>query len=106
MIHNLEQNAVLQLAIPRTLDEDIADLLLAHPELASGFTLLPAQGMGQHTRLLSAMEQVQGRSQRQLFLVCGALAQLRALLQLLNQHFPGADIHYWITPVIESGSLQ
>lgn len=99
------KDALLHLAIPRTLEEEIADFLLLHPALASGFTMIDAQGMGQGVSLLSAMEKVQGRCKRKLILVAGTRAQLLHLLELLKKELPSPDVAYWITPLLAFGRL-
>ena len=55
-------DAMLTLAIPINLEEDVLDFLLLHPQWASGFSIVDAAGMGQGASLLSNMEKVQGRS--------------------------------------------
>ena len=97
------KEALLNLAIPCTLEEEVADFFLMHPALASGFTLIDAQGMGQGANFLSSMEKVQGRCKRKLFLVAGTQAQLLNLLDLLRHEISSPDIAYWITPLLSFG---
>ena len=52
-------DCLLTLAVPRALEEEILDALLALPELAPGFTVVPGQGIGRSVELASTMEQVQ-----------------------------------------------
>jgi hypothetical protein len=49
-------DVLLTLAIPITLDEDVLDFLLQHPQWAGGFSIVDADGMGQGASLLSTME--------------------------------------------------
>ena len=99
-------DALLNLAIPVTLEVEVADFLLLRPALASGFTIVAAQGMGQGANLLSSMEQVQGRCKRKLFLVVGEQEKLRQLLKELSLEIKSQDISYWITPVLQFGRLS
>lgn len=99
-------DALLNLAIPVTLEDEVADFLLLRPALASGFTIIAAQGMGQGANLLSSMEQVQGRCKRKLFLVVGEQEKLRQLLKELSLEIKSQDISYWITPVLQFGRLS
>ena len=55
-------DCLLTLSLPVALEEEVLDALLAHPELAVGFTLLQGYGMGTRVHLASAMEQVRGRA--------------------------------------------
>ena len=54
-----QPDCLLTLAVPQALEEEILDLLWAHPEMVPGFTVLHGQGMGAHVALTSSMEQVQ-----------------------------------------------
>lgn len=105
MLNIAENDALLTLAIPTTLEEDVVDFLLARPEWASGFTLLPAQGLGAGAPLLSAMERVQGRSAGKLVLIAGQAGRLRALLDKLAAEMPAPHVHYWMTPLLACGRL-
>ena len=105
MIKTLPHDALLTLAIPVGLEEDLVDFLLLHPQWASGFTLLQAQGMGQGAALQSAMELVQGRSARRLVMIAGQLAALQALVAALAEEFPSPQVAYWIAPLLACGRL-
>ena len=98
-------DAMLTLALPVALEEDLLDFLLLHPQWAAGFTVVDAQGMGNGANLLSAMEQVQGRSRGRLVFVAGVDAQLRELLAALASALPSRDITYWISPLSAFGRL-
>ncbi|MYN00849.1 DUF3240 domain-containing protein [Pseudoduganella sp. DS3] len=101
----LPNDTLLTLVIPVSLEEDILDFLLLHPQLASGFSILAAQGMGQGAPLQSAMELVQGRSARKLVLIAGRLEPLQQLVQRLGEEMPTPDVAYWMTPLLASGRL-
>lgn len=99
-------DALLTLAIPVTLEEDVLDFLLLHPQWASGFSIVDAEGMGQDASLLSAMEKVQGRCKRKLVLIAGIEGELRQLLHALGKEIRNKDVAYWITAVSAFGRLQ
>lgn len=98
-------DCLLTLAIPSALEDDLLDLLQRLPQLAPGFTLVPAQGMGQHIHLATAMEQVQGRARRVLIHMALAQAHIAPLLQQLRQALPNPQIAYWVQPLITFGHL-
>lgn len=61
------QNApdtLLTLIAPTALEEPLADLLIAMPELAHGFTCGPVEGRGVNVPLVGADESVRGRGKR------------------------------------------
>jgi hypothetical protein len=96
-------DCLLTLALPRALEEEVLDTLMAHPELASGFTVLQGQGMGTHVELASAMEQVQGRARRVFVQVALAQARVPALIEILQQALENPRITYWVVPLLAFG---
>ncbi len=98
-------DAMLTLAIPAALEEDVLDFLLLHPAWAAGFSVLDAHGMGPGTAFISSMEQVWGRGRRKLVLIVGIDTDLRLLVQALAAQLPKPDIAYWISPVLCHGRL-
>jgi hypothetical protein len=99
-------DAMLTLAIPINLEQDVLDFLLLHPQWASGFSIVDAEGMGQGASLLSNMEKVQGRSRRKLVLIVGQQSELQLLLEALGAEIRNPDVAYWITPITAFGRLQ
>jgi hypothetical protein len=99
-------DAMLTLAIPINLEQDVLDFLLLHPQWASGFSIVDAAGMGQGASLLSNMEKVQGRSRRKLVLIVGQQSELQLLLEALGAEIRNPDVAYWITPITAFGRLQ
>ena len=98
-------DALLTLAMPVALEEDVLDFLLLHPAWAAGFSVIDAQGMGQGAVLQSSMERVQGRSGRKLVMVAGNDVHLRLLLQALVREIRNPHVAYWISPVSSYGRL-
>ena len=99
-------DAMLTLALPVALEEDVLNFLLRHPEWASGFSIVDAEGMGQGASLLSAMEKVQGRCRRKLVYVAGPDAHLRQLVAALGKEISNRDVAYWISGISIFGRLQ
>lgn len=99
-------NALLTLAIPVTLEEDVLDFLTLHPHWAHGFTIVDAEGMGSGATLLTTMEKVQGRCRRKLVLVAGIDSELRELLNALALDIRNPDVAWWITALAGFGRLH
>ena len=98
-------DAMLTLAIPITLEEDVLDFLLQYPHWAAGFSMIDAQGVGQGASLRSTMEKVQGRSRRKLVFIVGFDTELRLLLQALSEEIKNPEVAFWISTVSAFGRL-
>ena len=98
-----QPDCLLTLAVPQALEEEILDLLWAHPEMVPGFTVLHGQGMGAHVALTSSMEQVQGRARRVFVQVALAQARVPALIEILQQALENPRITYWVVPLLAFG---
>lgn len=98
-------DCMLTLSLPRPLEEEVLDHLMAHPDLAPGFTLWQGQGMGTRVELTSAMEQVQGRARRVFVQVALPRQHVSALLDALRVELGNAGIAYWVTPLLAFGRL-
>ena len=98
-------DALLTLSLPSALEEEILDALMNQPDLARGFTVLKAQGMGLHVELASAMERVQGRAQRVVVQVAMEYEKVDALIAILQKTFNSPQITYWVVPLLEFGKL-
>ena len=98
-------DCLLTLSLPRQLEEEVLDTLMAHPELAPGFTLMHGFGMGTRVALATPMEQVQGRARRVFVQV--ALPQVRVpmLVKALSRELRRAQITYWVTPLLAFGRI-
>lgn len=95
----------LTLVAPSQLEEALVEGLLAHPELATGFTVARAEGHGTRADTLSVQEQVRGRADRCEVQVVLEADQARALVDGLKAVLPTREIMYWIVPVTEIGRL-
>lgn len=98
-------DVLLSLTMPPGIVQDIEDLLLAHPELAKGFTTSAANGHGSAVQLVEPGELVRGHAPRVQIRLVGPEADMQAILALLRQHYPHANIFYWIVPVLEMGRI-
>ena len=63
-------------------------------------------GHGSAVRLVEPAELVRGHSPRTQFRLVGTLADMQAILALLKEHYPHANIFYWIVPVLEFGRIR
>ena len=99
----MNEQSLLRLNIPPSLEEDVVDLLLASDEIP-GFQSYHTRGHGQ-VGAMTIAEQVEGRRNRVQFEIVLQTELLEALLQKLKQAFPVPDIIYWVLPVASCGRL-
>ncbi len=85
------------------LEERLVDWLLAQQH--QGFTTLACEGHGVSPHQLDIAEQVAGRQHRVALWIVLPLGRARALVEALRAGFGGAGLHYWISPLIESGPI-
>jgi hypothetical protein len=95
----------LTLVAPASLEEILAEYLLAHPQWGGGFTLLHVEGRGSREHALTPQEQVRGRVARTQFQIVLEADAAGRLLDELKRAFPKRDVAYWLTPVSEFGRL-
>lgn len=96
-------DCALTLILPQSLEEEVVDHLLRHPEWASGFTITQVEGKGVGVRLHGAREEVRGRARRVQLQTVMNIEDARALVAHLREGLANPQIAYWITPVIEFG---
>ena len=99
----MNEQSLLRLNIPPSLEEDVVDLLLGSDEIP-GFQSYHTRGHGQ-VGAMTIAEQVEGRRNRVQFEIVADSTQLGDLLQELKAAFPVPDIIYWVLPVAASGRL-
>jgi hypothetical protein len=99
-------DCVFTLELPLALQEAVLDVLLAHPQWVRGVTVHQVQGMGVQTKLVSAMEHVQGRARRVMVQALMLHSEVPSLLQALKLEMRSPEVLYWVTPVLSSGSLS
>lgn len=93
----------LTLVFPKALEENLIDLLLSHPDLASGFTTLNVEGHGSGAVYRNILEQVRGRTHHVQMQIVLARSDADSLLQHMKAELPNREIIYWISPVLEFG---
>jgi hypothetical protein len=98
-------DVLLTLVMPDSLAEFVEDLLLANADLVRGFTASHADGHGSVVQLSDPGELVAGHAPRTVIRTVGAEDSMRAVLVLIRSALPGANIYYWLAPVIEAGKL-
>lgn len=106
-----------------SLEENLVDWLLSHEsrreadcgscetepagsaKCCHGFTSFAVSGHSSRHQGLSLEEQVAGRKKQVGFEMHIRGPDLAALLAGLKQDFAGTGLHYWVTPVLDSGTL-
>jgi len=94
---------LLTLIAAPELEERLSDWLLDRGY--SGFSSVHGHGHGVGHGAMSAAEQVAGRKQQVIFWLQIPRTEAERVLAAVRENFPGAALHYWITPVAAAGSL-
>ncbi len=95
---------LITLNVPPSLEESIVDSLLTF-EAEHGFSSIPISAHDHKHKGLSIAEQVTGRQQKIRFQMYLAKQDLSELIKRLKKDFSGSNIHYWVTPVVETGLI-
>lgn len=98
------QEFLVTINVPLSLEEAMVDCLLTF-ESERGFSSLEVSAHDHRNQGLSLAEQVTGRQKKIRFQMYVEKPQLALLLSKLKQKFQGADIHYWVMPVLEHGVI-
>ncbi len=101
----MTRNACLNLVLPKALEEQLIDHLLQHPELVGPFVTHPADGHGAPEYIASDAERVRGRAARVKIEILMSSEHAVELVADLRDELRGADITWWISPVLDSGTL-
>jgi hypothetical protein len=96
-------DCVLNLALPVELEEELIDLLRGQDAHVSGFSILPAEGFGAGARLVSAMEQVRGRSRRRVAQLLMRTQDVAPLVEVIRSAMPSPEMVWWTVPVTGFG---
>ena len=98
-------DVLLSLTLPNDVAQDVEDLLLSRPNLVRGFTASVAEGHGSVVQLVEPGELVAGHSPRTQIRKVGPEENMRAVLELIKNELPRANVFFWLVPVIEMGRL-
>ncbi|QID19353.1 DUF3240 domain-containing protein [Nitrogeniibacter mangrovi] len=98
-------DVLLTLVMPNDIAQHVEDLLLSHPDLVRGFTACQAEGHGASVPLVQPEELVSGHAPRTEIQTVGPEPSMRAVLELIHTHLPGANVFYWLQPVLAMGRL-
>ena len=98
-------DVILSLATVPALEEALVDWLLSL-DAGPRFTTISIDGHGMDLEGLTIAEQVTGRKRMRLFQVEASLEQAGVIVARLRRDFAGAQIRFWMTPVLEAGSLD
>jgi hypothetical protein len=94
---------LLTLIATPELEERLVDWLLEANY--AGFMTAPCYGHGVHPDRLSTAEQVAGQQRRTALWLQLSQEQAESIVQGLAEHFGGAGLHFWITPVLAAGPI-
>jgi len=98
-------DVMLNVVVPKSLEEEIVDRLLEAGDLVRGFTSYPVSGHGGRMATASVSERVRGRSDRVLFQIGMARGDVEALLARLRERVPNPEIAWWVLPIEGFGRL-
>lgn len=94
---------LLTVIAPPAVEEELIDWLLTQTNI-SGFTSQAGYGHGSgHDMSLS--EQVTGRKHQVVFWIELEKERIASILADLKQCFSGSELHYWLVPLLGSGSI-
>lgn len=101
----MHADTCLNLILPAGLEEAVADLLLAYPDITVSFASFPVQAHGADIPLDTPGEHVSGHARKvqMQLLLHGSMTD--TMLNYLREAFPNPSVFYWITPVLGAGSL-
>jgi hypothetical protein len=95
---------LLVITSPPTLESQLVDWLLSENG-GTGFSSTTVSGHSAQHGHLSIAEQVRGQQKRLQFQVQIRDNQLDTMLAHLQAEFAGADLHYWVIPLLAGGHL-
>jgi hypothetical protein len=101
---SLPEQVLVAITSPPSLESQLVDWLLSQ-DGGTGFSSSAVQGHSSHHDHLSIAEQVSGRQKRVQFEVQISGSRLDTFLGTLESDFAGADLHYWVLPVLAAGHL-
>ncbi|MEZ5558083.1 MAG: DUF3240 family protein [Pseudomonadales bacterium] len=94
---------LIVISAPPGLGDAVTDFLLEQED--GGFTSFAVAGHSSRHDHFSVAEQVRGHEGRVRFEAIRAAGSQAGLIERLCAQFAGADIHYWVLPVLGSGRM-
>lgn len=99
-------DACLRLNLPFELEEQLIDHLLQHPEWVGPFAAHGVDGHGTPGSIASGADEVRGCARRVAFEILMRTEHVPALIAHLRADLPGADVSWWLGPVLDSGDFS
>ena len=99
------KEVLLTVVCPLELEQTMIDYLLAFDEKL-GFSTTRIYGHGHATKHLSLVEQVEGRKKEIQFQLHVSNEVCRKIIDSLKETYPHTAVHYWSTPLLESGDTR
>lgn len=98
-------NACLTLIFPKVLEEDVVEHFLKRPDVVGGFTITHVEGYSAGAGFASAKEQIHGRGPRVQVKLLVDRDDATDIVTRLKTELRNANVAYWISPVLEFGTL-
>lgn len=99
------EQLLLTLIVPVELKDEIVDTLISH-EQVSGFSLGKIEGYSRNHSHFNISEQVEGHRAYYRFEIVIEQSQLDNVKSMLKKACTNSNIHYWLMPLLDSGSLN
>jgi hypothetical protein len=100
----MNQQVLITLTVPPSIEESVVDWLLQFNRHA-GFTSQRASGHSSRQEGLNLAEQVAGRKEQIRFQMHIRPEELPRFMDTLRRDFAGAGLHYWVTPLLDTGHV-
>jgi hypothetical protein len=95
---------LVTLTVAPAIEESLVDWLLEfHGQV--GFTSFSVHGHSSRPEGLTLAEQVSGRRKQTRFQIHLSSEQTPNFIENLRSDFGGVGLHYWVSPVLESGRI-
>ena len=101
----MEKSVLISIVVAPTIEDTVVDWLLEENHIP-GFTSFAVDGHGSSTHSMSIGEQVAGRKKQVLFQFYLPESEMAGVVDGLKSSFGGTGLHYWVTPVLDSGRLE
>ena len=101
----MENTVLISIVVVPTIEDMVVDWLLEREEV-SGFTRIAVDGHGSSVHSMTVGEQVAGRRKQVMFQFYLPEQLMSGVVEGLTDDFRGTGLHYWVTPVVDSGRLE